>query len=645
MFPFQNARWIFADTDPTPDLYTDYRQTFSYLSGDAVLYISVDTDYTLYLNGQYVASNQYGDFEHYKIYDTLSLTPFLHEGENTLDLTVYYCGADFQRYKRGVAGVLFEVFVDGETVVASGTHTLSRKNPAYKSGECRIVSRQLGYTFHYDATRENDEGFLPSVEVDKPSRLLPRPTRKLCVCHPKEILQTTKTDTGTLLIDFGEETVGLVTLRFSSPTEQTVTVAYGESLTDGHVRMQIHNRNFFFEYRARAGDNHFTNYMLRLGCRYLEVETEEAIDVEYIGILPQVYPIPSREDVLIEGDVESDIYSICVHTLRLCMMEHYVDTPWREQCLYAFDARNQMLSGYRIFENGNALYARSNLALLSEDRREDGLLSICAPCGTTLAIPSFSLYYIIAMYEYAREVEDFTLAHEYRKKVESILDVFLKQRDAMGLVRAFGEKDKWNFYDWSPYLNGNLYQSSDTQPDLILNTLFLLALDAYEKLYEGEGISPRFCGVAEALRQAIRVAFRTEDGAYTHLPGTKQFTSLGNALAILSHIPTEEEAHALAYRLASGEFSKASISMNIWIYDALIETDTDRYREFILADIRRRYEKMIPSGTVWETEDGDLAFDGAGSLCHGWSAVPIYIYHRLGVARYETETSPPCPCR
>ena len=34
------------------------------------------------------------------------------------------------------------------------------------------------------------------------------------------------------------------------------------------------------------------------------------------------------------------------------MMEHYVDTPWREQCLYAFDARNQMLCGYYAFENG-----------------------------------------------------------------------------------------------------------------------------------------------------------------------------------------------------------------------------------------------------------------------------------------------------
>ena len=28
--------------------------------------------------------------------------------------------------------------------------------------------------------------------------------------------------------------------------------------------------------------------------------------------------------------------------------------------------------------------------------------------------------------------------------------------------------------------------------------------------------------------------------------------------------------------------------------------------------------------TFWETEKGAADFEGAGSLCHGWSAFPIY---------------------
>ena len=32
-----------------------------------------------------------------------------------------------------------------------------------------------------------------------------------------------------------------------------------------------------------------------------------------------------------------------------------------------------------------------------------------------------------------------------------------------------------------------------------------------------------------------------------------------------------------------------------------------------------------------ETEDGADAFDQAGSLCHGWSAMPVYFYYAYGL--------------
>lgn len=44
---------------------------------------------------------------------------------------------------------------------------------------------------------------------------------------------------------------------------------------------------------------------------------------------------------------------------------------------------------------------------------------------------------------------------------------------------------------------------------------------------------------------------------------------------------------------------------------------------------------MLKAGatSVWETTDGASAFNNAGSLCHGWSASPIYFYHILGIAK------------
>lgn len=82
--------------------------------------------------------------------------------------------------------------------------------------------------------------------------------------------------------------------------------------------------------------------------RYLEVFAQHPIRLHYAGIIPQVIPvevIPCRFD----SDEDRRIYDVCINTMKLCMMEHYVDCPWREQNLYALDARNQMLFGYHAF--------------------------------------------------------------------------------------------------------------------------------------------------------------------------------------------------------------------------------------------------------------------------------------------------------
>jgi len=40
---------------------------------------------------------------------------------------------------------------------------------------------------------------------------------------------------------------------------------------------------------------------------------------------------------------------------------------------------------------------------------------------------------------------------------------------------------------------------------------------------------------------------------------------------------------------------------------------------------------MLYAGATsfWETEMGEADFSGAGSLCHGWSAAPVYYYKLL----------------
>ena len=110
--------------------------------------------------------------------------------------------------------------------------------------------------------------------------------------------------------------------------------------------------------------------------------------------------------------------------------------------------------------------------------------------------------------------------------------------------------------------------------------------------------------------------------------GGSEYTVLGNALAILAELELDKEY--VCEKIVNGELSDCSLSMKIFKYDALLVTDKEKYHEWVLNEIRREYGKMIEQGnTVWETIDGASAFDDAGSLCHGWSAIPVYYYTRL----------------
>ena len=77
---------------------------------------------------------------------------------------------------------------------------------------------------------------------------------------------------------------------------------------------------------------------------------------------------------------------------------------------------------------------------------------------------------------------------------------------------------------------------------------------------------------------------------------------------------------------------KRDILQNKQLRSSLHIAVNNNYRDWILQDIRKKYGYMLDQGatTFWETEKGWQDFDNAGSLCHGWSAMPIYYLRKLG---------------
>lgn len=637
---FEKSKWIWHTTDELADDYGEFFEKFEVKASKKVICrISCDGDYTLFVNGKFAASNQYGDYEHYKIYDEIELDEFISEGENSISLIVWHFGENSSRYRKFGAGLIFEITSGTDILAASSESTKARKSTTYQSGRAKKITPQLGFGFHYDARFEDGslytgERFGRAVLVNKNCTLFKRPTKKLALAPKKQPEEVISTDGGKhFLIDLGEETVGLLYLKFNSPTEQRLTVAWGEHITDGHVSRIIGTRDFSVEYTAKQGLNEYVNYMLRFGARYLEVWSQEPLSDVDISLLPQYYPVIVKKATL-NDPLDQRIYDLCVNTLKLSMMEHYVDCPWREQALYVFDSRNQMLAGYYAFADKNAEYVKSNIRLTSKDTRAaSDLLSICYPCGSPLAIPSFSLHWFPQVWEYFENTGDAALLDEVYPKLLSVIKVFAdNKRD--GLVCRFSGLENWNFYDWTEYVSAEPRRSEEEIPDSILNLLYIKALDSLEKICGAIGKPFPYGDEADSVRLLTKEKFFNEERGLFFFKDGDDYTDLASSLAILTDTVKGETAEKICEKMIAGEAVECTLSMKSFLYDALLKTD-EKYKDFVLSEIRKNYEYMLNAGatSAWETIKGAEDFGGAGSLCHGWSAIPIYYYHKFGMVK------------
>ena len=635
------AEWIWSNSEPKQDEYAEFIDSFNYEGGKALLEISADSNYAVYINGQFVDCGQYGDFPYDKVYDEIDVTSYCRKGENHLAILVWYYGIDgIMVYYPGNAGLMYVISGERETLCKSGTHTLSRKSEVYMNHRMQLITGQIGLGYGYDATMEDgwisgeykDSSFTPSVKVDQKLPLRIRPCDRLTLL-PEVMGKLCKTISDTdVIYDLGKEQVGLLSFTLTSSCEQDIIISYGEHLVDGCVRRIIGPRDFSISYRAKKGENNFFHPFRRFGCRYLEIQSKEPLQIEKMAIVPTMYVLEEKERPAL-NEKQNQIYDMCVETLHLCMHEHYEDCPWREQGLYAMDSRNQMLCGYYAF--GEYRFPRASLQLISKDNRKDGLLSICYPTNLDLVIPSFSLHYITACREYLEYSKDKDFLAEIYPKLVSIIETFTN-RLVNGLILPLAGITYWNFYEWKDGLDGGgpFCEDYDSNtPDLMGNALLSIALQNLGVIADVLGIENTYRQQAMKLNTRIyEVFWDKKTGICYNLPEHGTYSQLGNSFAILCGAISGKEAEELCERMLwDEEMMPLSLSMICFKYDAWLKVNKERFASVILDNIERIYEPMIQFGstTVWETELGESDFENAGSLCHGWSAMPIYYYHKL----------------
>lgn len=471
-----------------------------------------------------------------------------------------------------------------------------------------------------------------------------------------------------VVIDLGREEAGCFEIDIDAAAETRILIGYGEHLDDLRVRTSVGNRSFAAQFICSAGRNRYTHYNKRFGCRYISLYVESFdFTLYYAGIRPCEYPFKARGKFKCSDLLHNKIYETCLRTLVLSAHEHYEDCPWREQALYSMDSRNQILCGYYAF--GEYDLPRESIRLLSYGLREDGLLELCAPAKVNVTIPYFSLMWIIELYEYILFSGDVSFAGEMWPCAEKIIRTFWRNAKGHDLQQAMNEPGYWNFYEWTQGLSSGFpthlrNKNNSRNYDGPLSVYYILALDAMIKmaklLYSQSKTSSDFnsnlseidfvekISWCEMLLSSARNAFHdtfwdSSIGAYcTYIVNGEKihFSELMNSLALYAGLVPDNFTKRVAdilsgYAICSPALIPISLSNSIFKYEALLSAGAG-YSDYVIKDISDKWGNMLYKGATsfWETVDGAWDFECAGSLCHGWSAIPVVIYYKylLGVS-------------
>jgi hypothetical protein len=308
-----------------------------------------------------------------------------------------------------------------------------------------------------------------------------------------------------------------------------------------------------------------------------------------------------------------------------------------------------MLAGYEVFKDKNAKFVRANLDLISRGVRKDGILALCYPAGLDYPIPFYTLAYIMQMDEYITNTGDVTLAAEKYDILVNLLEIFYSKSEENDLARRFPDSEGyWNFYEWSKHLSGSpkfKELTKEQQPfEAILSAALSLASRSMSNIslaLQKRDESIYYADKATHISKAIAETFYNPESRlffdFTNRPDL-QPSALTQAMCVLCGAADAlDKTNMLSVIANNGgiigdtEVIPATLSMACFRYDALLKADRERFTNVILDEIDRDCEYMLNCGatTFWETLKGESDFGGAGSLCHGWSAMAAYYYSKL----------------
>lgn len=634
-----NAKWLSSPVAENDNVLYRFKKTVHIdKTEDITAYISADSRYKLYINDVYVCEGPC--IGTHKYYDEVNISSHIKNGENKIEAFVLYAGGSglscIQRRNR-VAFIMeafndeksifltdesWECALDKSTVfyVSSYVHPNCYPNEIYKSKELEWHSTVIP---PFDS---GDElwGVLPAFDMDKnplkvyiPSKGIPMSISRSDIDNNLRIKKGGK---GYVIFGLDKLSVGFPEFEFEGDAEVTVTYAESYRCSDSlekKVRSDTNGEIVGASDILTVSKNFIYRPYMTKTARYIKVEVDAKSDFEIkrADFLEYRYPLEILNNFECSDVVYNKIWNISINTLRNCMFDTYVDSPYYEMQQYSEDAYLEMM--YTFMLSDDYRLPKKLITDFWQSQNYEGLQLAAAPMELKQIDPTFNFFWIIMIEKYILYTGDAETVKPMLAGVFAIIEWFGRYINKDGVVGVY---KYGKFIDWvKTWKNGFTIDDADKKPTSISSLMYLYVLKSAERLFRRfgkNGLADDMLYEYEQLKISVnKIFYDKENGMYkdTCDGGYSEHSQIW---AVLSGAVSGETAKQCIQNSRKEFVNKCSYSYRYFRNRAYDKCNI----EFDMDEFLQDWKTMLKlDATTWFEMPGSSRSD-----CHGWSSVPIY---------------------
>ncbi len=637
-----DAKWIWGNFNEN-DSWLLARKSFQLeeapKEGEAIAYISADSKYWLYVNGELVVRDgglKRGQTTNSIYYDKVDLSSYLKAGENVIGIRTWYWGptGSYSYISSGQGALYFQMEVGGKQILSDETWKV-RRDPAFSNEHNEANYRLPENDIYYIAAQEQDGWLEEDYKIPFFSSWMDAVVIGVAGSEPwGQLVERTIP----LFVDSDET-------DYSNASEMpwTATGSYTTTSKEVFVMKLPYNAQVYpilsvdaeegkaitmksDMYADQSGNSVMTTYVTKAGEQTFETpgwmngeviyyEIPEGVTIHSLTYRETGYDTTLNHAFSSSDDFYNEIWQKAQRTVYVNMRDNYMDCPNRERAGWIGDASLDMLiSMYSMGTSAQELFRSDLLRLIGN--RQGNMLWTVNSSETQTEIQMQLLMMIPEIYEYYLYTGDLSVIEEAYQPLQEYLLIW--QANEEGIYEYSLAAPRW---DW-----GDSTEEVDYAP--LENAWLYGAFDALEKmaiLMDRPGDAEGYVAKKEALRNAYQAKFWTEAGFQSE--GFSFLDERANAAAVISGIATPEEYPVIASILESQFHGTPFLEYYVEKACCLMGRN-----DLALMRMKKQYDCMINAAEGEETSTLWEYFNYAqGSKNHGWAAGPLLILSRYVV--------------